>query len=502
MGSHKPLNELDPMAIDNGLVINLGSLRYQAPKSDVLKHLQERGFHAVIYWPGAEFGLTDSDLGTSDAGWCWVKFQMQGVAERAKRELNGTMLLGRPIKTGPVKRRSEPRQQARPRGLGSSAPRPSVPATRTIPESSATVSAAPTSSVTKIGSSVVNFLTNEYPTDWFWDPAEPDKLHIAFCAKMERTASEYKRRRLLISPVSAQGPDEKMALVSRQIPSPDERNQEHWAQTFFQVAKQDGIKADIKTIISTDLPKFEAQDYSRYFHPGRPTRKPRDIDERQIKKVNDVFDTDNPVKSSPNLFFIGMMASNLAVKVMPGEEPIARTLPSKDLFELTIPMTEEEKQQVQQERGPKYYWQRGRLTGADAAAEAGISDPSRTFIPPSEMDPNNRSATCSSHMMTHPRPSAAGVGWGGHDRFRQWQLHGRHVKRDIVANEPFSKVLEPTIELITEAGEVTRTVATDVKTFAPDPSLLLTGTLWEKLNNKKGQQVQTRQSRYTGIRNW
>ncbi|EXM26032.1 hypothetical protein RAB80_006122 [Fusarium oxysporum f. sp. vasinfectum] len=129
---------------------------------------------------------------------------------------------------------------------------------------------------------------------------------------MEHTASEYERRRLLIGPVSAQGLDEKMALVTRQIPSPDERNQEHWAQTFFQVAKRDGIKAEIKTIISTDLSKFETRDYSRYFHPGRPTRKPRDIDERKIKKVNDVFDTDNPVKSSPSLFFIGMMASNLA----------------------------------------------------------------------------------------------------------------------------------------------------------------------------------------------
>ncbi|KAH7487488.1 hypothetical protein FOMA001_g4506 [Fusarium oxysporum f. sp. matthiolae] len=119
---------------------------------------------------------------------------------------------------------------------------------------------------------------------------------------MEHTASEYERRRLLIGPVSAQGLDEKMALVTRQIPSPDERNQEYWARTFFQVAKRDGIKAEIKTIISTDLSKFETRDYSGYFHPGRPTRKPRDIDERKIKKVNDVFDTDNPVKSSPSLF--------------------------------------------------------------------------------------------------------------------------------------------------------------------------------------------------------
>jgi hypothetical protein len=211
---------------------------------------------------------------------------------------------------------------------------------------------------------------------------------------MEHTASEYTHRRLLIGPVSAQRPDEKMALVSRQVPSPDERNQEHWAQTFFQVAKRDGIKAEIKTIISTDLPKFEAQDYSRYFHPGRPIRKPRDQDERGVKKVNDVFDTDNPVKSSPNLFFIGMMASGLAVRVMPGEE----------LVELGIPMREEEKQQDQQGKGPKYYWQSGRLTGVDAAAEAGIANLSMSSLVTQRWTPTTipllaAATSCSTHAL-------------------------------------------------------------------------------------------------------
>ncbi|KAF5564108.1 hypothetical protein FPHYL_4878 [Fusarium phyllophilum] len=100
--------------------------------------------------------------------------------------------------------------------------------------------------------------------------------------------------------------------------------------------------------------EFQAQGYSQYLHPGRPTTKPRDSDIRGIPKINDVFDTDNPVKSSTNIFMTGMIASGLAVKVMPGEE-LVRTLPSKGLVDLTIPMTEEGKQQVQQEKGPKYY---------------------------------------------------------------------------------------------------------------------------------------------------
>ncbi|KAM5388708.1 hypothetical protein BFJ63_vAg2279 [Fusarium oxysporum f. sp. narcissi] len=197
---------------------------------------------------------------------------------------------------------------------------------------------------------------------------------------MEHTASEYERRRLLIGPVSAQGLDEKMALVTRQIPSPDERNQEYWARTFFQVAKRDGIKAEIKTIISTDLSKFETRDYSGSM---------MSLTQIILSKAHQAF------------FFIGMMASNLAVKVMPGEEFTARTLSSKDLFELTIPMTEGEKQQVQQERGPKYYWQRARLIGANATVEAGISNHEYEFATHPKMGMNNRPvvACCSTNAL-------------------------------------------------------------------------------------------------------
>ncbi|EGU80226.1 hypothetical protein FOPG_07290 [Fusarium oxysporum f. sp. conglutinans race 2 54008] len=278
---------------------------------------------------------------------------------------------------------------------------------------------------------------------------------------MEHTASEYERRRLLIGPVSAQGLDEKMALVTRQIPSPDERNQEHWAQTFFQVAKRDGIKAEIKTIISTDLSKFETRDYSRYFHPGRPTRKPRDIDERKIKKVNDVFDTDNPVKSSPSLFFIGMMASNLAVKVMPGEELTARTLSSKDLFELTIPMTEGEKQQVQQERGPKYYWQRARLIGANATVEAGISNHEYEFATHPKMGMDNRPvvACCSTNAL---RPlTVIQVVMNASDN---------GDSTDVISSMTLSRTsrpargLETMLTLATETGR-TATISTDANAF-------------------------------------
>lgn len=195
-----------------------------------------------------------------------------------------------------------------------------------------------------------------------------------------------------------------------------------------------------------DLPKLKAQGYHQQFHPGRPTDKPLDNKTRGIKKVNDVFDLDNPVRSAPNLFLAGMRASGLAIKVMHDGKVEDGTMPPEGLVELTRPLTEAEKEQSQQVTGPKYYWQPGRLLGPDPTAKANISDPEYDFIPLSEMDPNDRSATCSSHIQQHPRPAVIGVGWGGYDKFREWQLHGRQVKRDAVKYEHFSHELNPVLE--------------------------------------------------------
>ncbi|KAF4945923.1 hypothetical protein FGADI_11583 [Fusarium gaditjirri] len=93
---------------------------------------------------------------------------------------------------------------------------------------------------------------------------------LAFSAKMEHTASECERRPLFIGPVSSQMPRKDGSGLATD-PKSRRRYQEYWAQTFFQVTKGDGIKAEIGTIISTNLSKFKAQDYSWDFHPGMPT---------------------------------------------------------------------------------------------------------------------------------------------------------------------------------------------------------------------------------------
>ncbi|KAI1017013.1 hypothetical protein LB504_006691 [Fusarium proliferatum] len=493
MTTHKPLREIRQQSIADGVVTNIGSLNYETPKTEVHKLLQDHDFSVEIYLPNFEPVLGESDLGTAVRGWYWVQFERKEDAQRAKEVLNGTIMYGRRIKTESITHQPGPNPPKSSRDNGTFKNLASRSAPRATSESFLSVSAAPSSFTIETSSSTVSFLTANYADDWVWDPAKPGKYRAAFEARAKHIKSDYASRGLVIGPDLTQRQDTTLTPLSQSVPSPHPCNKDVWLQTFIQVFKRGGARTEIKKIPTTDLPKFQAQGYSQYFHPGRSTTKPRDSDVRVFPKS----------MTSTNLFMTGMIASGLAVKVMPGEE-LVTTLPSKNLVELTMPMTEEEKQQVQQEKGPKYYWKPGRLTGANAAAEAGISDPSRAFFfPPSEMDSRNRSATCSSHMQQHSRPAAVGVGWGGFDRFREWQLHGRQVKRDSVEYEPFSKEPKSTLDIVTETGEVRMTIPMDVEDFKPEPSLLKTLTLWEKLNGGKGKQVRsckTRKDRYTGVR--
>ena len=79
-------------------------------------------------------------------------------------------------------------------------------------------------------------------------------------------------------------------------------------------------------------------------------------------------------------------------------------------------------------------WQPGQLLGGDLQARAPISY-SPTFISPAESSKNFQSATSRGHQLKFPRPAGVGAGWGDHDLFREWQIHGRQVKRSMVENK-------------------------------------------------------------------
>ncbi|KAF4343171.1 hypothetical protein FBEOM_2885 [Fusarium beomiforme] len=230
MAIHKPLKDISQRAIDDGLIINLGSLYYDNPKIEVHTLLQGYNFDVEIYWPNFESSLGDSDLGKAVMGWCWIKFQKSDKAERPKEMLSGAMLRGRCIKTGTVVHQSSSRSQAKSRGSGPPTTVPPRVATQASSKHFRPVLAAPSSSATKTTISTLDIFSTRYPEDWTWDPAKPNKFHDAFLARIKDLGLDYNRCGLKISPVAAQRPDEKSVTVPQQVPSPNPCNAEAWDQ--------------------------------------------------------------------------------------------------------------------------------------------------------------------------------------------------------------------------------------------------------------------------------
>ncbi|KAF5962830.1 putative ATP-binding protein PRP16 [Fusarium bulbicola] len=91
--------------------------------------------------------------------------------------------------------------------------------------------------------------------------------------------------------------------------------------------------------------------------------------------------------------------------------------------------------------------QPGQLLGRDPEARSPMSQ-STTFVKPSELSASTSSATCRAHMMKYSTPSIVGPDWGDHSRFRQWQLHGRAIKPDMVPNKTWDTTIGSSLEFI------------------------------------------------------
>lgn len=118
-------------------------------------------------------------------------------------------------------------------------------------------------------------------------------------------------------------------------------------------------------------------------------------------------------------------------------------------------------------------WQPGQLLG-DLEARAPISH-SPTFLPPGESSQDFQSATSRGHLPKFPRPAGVGAGWGDHDLFREWQIHGRQVKRSMVEDKEWSEVPARTLEFVptddSPAGTRGVTIPLDAGFMATDNPL-------------------------------
>ena len=228
----------------------------------------------------------------------------------------------------------------------------------------------------------------------------------SFMRRMEKLESAYEKAGIVPRPIVDR---ERGELISQQYPSPSPQNAADQNKIWIQVVKGNPGKQEFKTIERDRLREFEAEGWQRWRHAGRPMKKEgSDADPRKILKIEDVWTTDAPYKDTARIFAAGIETSR---------------------------------------REDGLSWKPGQLLGLDPLAKALLSY-SPTFIPPSESSNNLQSATSRGHIPKFPRPAGIGAGWGDFDLFRQWQIHGRQVKGEMVEDKERSKLPEKTFQCV------------------------------------------------------
>lgn len=95
----KKIRQLRHIAIQNGFVIQLGSLHFMAKKTDLEQLLKDRGSKDAYSSGPSHLPLLPGE----HPGWCRVQFADKNMAECAKGTLNNVRLRERPMKIGFIK---------------------------------------------------------------------------------------------------------------------------------------------------------------------------------------------------------------------------------------------------------------------------------------------------------------------------------------------------------------------------------------------------------------
>lgn len=129
-----------------------------------------------------------------------------------------------------------------------------------------------------------------------------------------------------------------------------------------------------------------------------------------MKRIEDVWEYDNPTLDTPDLFALGIELSR-----------------QSDGIE----------------------WKPHRLIGPDPRARALVST-SKTFVPDSQLPSGLPSSTSRGHQPNIPRPAYVGAGWGDHDKFHEWQIHGRALTENMVEDKVWQHEDPPTLRFVRE----------------------------------------------------
>ena len=267
------------------------------------------------------------------------------------------------------------------------------------------------------------------------------------------SSEEPKLSDVLYGPLTATDKQTQKPGRSYQIPSPAAINDPYREMIFIFVCKGEGHKKQFKQISLDELPGYEAQGWTEWFHEGRPTNIPGDRDTRNIQRTEDVWEMDGPFKDTSHLFATGIKISTACDGLS---------------------------------------WGPGEMVGKNPEARAPTSH-SAKFLTPSESSRNFESATSRGHLPKFPRPLTVGAGWGGYDQFNEWQYHGRQVKKSMVQEGKWEKTIGSTLSfidgdsLLPEIGKMTFNIGSLALELQKEAPVETPMTLYEQMNKDRSK---------------
>ncbi|KAF5693097.1 hypothetical protein FGLOB1_14449 [Fusarium globosum] len=428
-------NKRDMAAVAGEKVVYCGNIKFTVTKDQFAKALSDKGFgNCVVYWPPPK------NPSYPHEGWCNVQFPDRDTATRARAELSGLHMGARPIKTGPVKS-----PNAGPKSAPTPAPKPTPkplgpsPVDKVVQAMQSLSTQAPQGAVfpsAKDSSSLAALPYDALPPSSAASssPVAPPNDNKADTPAA--SASPLSRD----TPISAPPISQEMrgpaidALASMELTE----YPEEWYHDVMEpdsalssylehMGKVEGLYEIIglvaRPIVSTSGPEpvystpvpSPAPKNTQFCRPwayvvkgSGPHKTCKRIPLESVPQYQDVLNRDEPYKDTAHLFASSIRQHKLCSGV--------------DL-------------------------QPGQLLGRDPEERSPMSQ-STTFVEPSELSTSSSSATCRAHMMQYSNPSIVGPGWGDHSHFRQWQLHGRVIKPDMVPNKTWDTTVGSSFKFV------------------------------------------------------
>ncbi|VUC26176.1 unnamed protein product [Clonostachys rosea] len=270
----------------------------------------------------------------------------------------------------------------------------------------------------------------KYPETWKPIDKDDDNWRNEYFKHMVRMQKDYSNRGILQAPMV----QTQSWLLSIQVPSPSHKAIDAKKKIVYLQKKEEGNALSQKKIDLASLNEYKADGWALWQHPSRPTKIPTDRDVRNIPMLKESNSLPMPLFRTALLFPKGIQISTMCDGLN---------------------------------------WHAGQLLGTNPSAKAPIST-ALEFMPPSESGENLASATSRGHVHTYERPKFVGAGWGDYDLYFEWQLHGRVVDRNTVAQKIWKGTDGDFVTFVpaaasSEGGEEIRMASYGPKFKAPKP---------------------------------